>query len=63
MKKSNAEIICEYGPFAGVERVNGVTYDGENVWLATGDKLSALDSRQRHHQAFAQRRRAGRNSL
>ena len=43
MKKAAAEIIREYGPFPGVERVNGVTYDGENVWIATGDKLSAID--------------------
>jgi glutamine cyclotransferase len=43
MKKSPAEIIREYGPFPGVERVNGVTYDGENVWFASGDKLNALD--------------------
>src|SRR5271156_4955211 len=43
MKKAAAEIIREYGPFPGVERVNGVTYDGKNVWIATGDKLSAVD--------------------
>jgi len=43
MKKRSAEIIREYGPFPGVERVNGVSYDGENVWIATGDKLSAVD--------------------
>jgi len=44
MKRSAAEILHEYGPFPGVERVNGVTYDGEHVWFATGDKLNALDS-------------------
>ncbi len=43
MNRSKAEILCEYGPFAGVERVNGVTYDGKNVWLACGDKLNAVD--------------------
>jgi glutamine cyclotransferase len=43
MKRSAAEIIREYGPFPGVERVNGVTCDGEHVWIATGDKLSAID--------------------
>jgi glutamine cyclotransferase len=43
MKKSNAEILREYGPFAGAERVNGVTYDGERVWFAGGDKLNAFD--------------------
>ncbi len=43
MKRAAAEIIREYGPFPGVEKVGGVTYDGEQVWLATGDRLSALD--------------------
>jgi hypothetical protein len=28
MKRSAAEILREYGPFAGVEQVAGVTYDG-----------------------------------
>jgi glutamine cyclotransferase len=43
MKQSAAEIVHEYGPFPGVERVNGVTYDGQHVWFASGDKLNALD--------------------
>jgi glutamine cyclotransferase len=43
MKRSAAEIIREYGPFPDVERVNGVTYDGQHVWLAAGDKLNAFD--------------------
>ena len=43
MKRSKAEIVREYGPFPGVERVNGVTYDGEHVWFASGDKINALD--------------------
>jgi len=43
MKRAAAEIMREYGPFPGVDRVNGVTYDGRQVWLATGDKLNALD--------------------
>jgi outer membrane protein assembly factor BamB len=43
MKRSAAEIVREYGPFPGVSRVNGVTYDGQAVWFASGDKLSALD--------------------
>ena len=43
MKKSAAEIIREYGPFPGVDHVAGVTYDGQNVWFASGDKLTALD--------------------
>ena len=43
MHQSAAEIIREYGPFPGVERVHGVTYDGRRVWFAAGDKLIALD--------------------
>ncbi len=43
MKRAAAEIVREYGPFAGVERVAGVSYDGENVWFASGDKLNALN--------------------
>jgi glutamine cyclotransferase len=43
MKQSAAEIVREYGPFPGIERVNGVTHDGQQVWFASGDKLNALD--------------------
>jgi glutamine cyclotransferase len=43
MKRSNAEIIREYGPFPGVDSVAGVTCDGEHVWFATGDTLTAFD--------------------
>ena len=43
MSKSTAEIVREYGPFPGAERVNGVTYDGQHVWFAAGDKLNAFD--------------------
>ena len=43
MKKSVAEVIREYGPFPGVERVGGVTYDGEQVWFASGDRIRAFD--------------------
>jgi len=43
MSRSNAEIIREYGPFPGADRVNGVTYDGQRVWFASGDKLNAFD--------------------
>jgi glutamine cyclotransferase len=43
MKRSAAEIVREYGPFPGVERVGGVTYDGQQVWIAAGDKLAAID--------------------
>src|SRR5260370_28053462 len=43
MNRSAAEIVREYGPFPGVDRVNGVTYDGQQVWFASGDKLNAFD--------------------
>ena len=43
MKRSAAEILREYGPFPGVDHVHGVTFDGQHVWFATGDKLNALD--------------------
>jgi glutamine cyclotransferase len=43
MKRSRAEIVREYGPFPAVDRVNGVTYDGRQVWFSAGDKLIALD--------------------
>jgi glutamine cyclotransferase len=38
-----AEIVREYGPFAGADRINGVTHDGSNVWAATGAMLVAFD--------------------
>src|SRR3546814_6066742 len=43
MIRSAAEILREYGPFPGVEGVHGVTYDGQHVWFASGDKLNAFD--------------------
>src|ERR1700754_773429 len=43
MKKHQAEIIREYGPFPGADRVAGVTFDGQHVWFASGDRLNALD--------------------
>ena len=38
-----AEIVREYGPFAGADKVNGVTHDGRHVWAATGANLVAFD--------------------
>src|ERR1700752_2308819 len=43
MSRSNAEIVREYGPFPGADHVHGVTYDGQHVWLAAGDRLIAFD--------------------
>lgn len=38
-----AEVVREYGPYPGVDRINGVTHDGQHVWAATGAKLVAID--------------------
>jgi len=38
-----AEIVREYGPFAGSERIHGVTHDGRRVWAATDHGLVAFD--------------------
>ena len=43
MKTSSAEIIREYGPFPGVEKVHSVSFDGAHVWFASGDRLNVLD--------------------
>jgi glutamine cyclotransferase len=43
MKRSAATILREYGPFPGVDQVGGVTYDGRQVWFASGDRLNAFD--------------------
>ena len=43
MKRVAAEVICEYGPFPGIDEVAGVSYDGHQTWFASGDKLNALD--------------------
>jgi glutamine cyclotransferase len=43
MKRSKAEILREYGPFPGVDAVHGLTFDGQLVWFASGDRLNALD--------------------
>jgi glutamine cyclotransferase len=41
--EENAEIVREYGPFPGAGSVHGVTYDGQQVWFASGDRLNAFD--------------------
>lgn len=43
MKRSQAEIVREYGPFPGVNQVGGVTFDGRQIWFAAGGSLQALD--------------------
>ena len=43
MKHTPAEILREYGPFPDVDGVHGVSFDGQRVWFASGDRLNALD--------------------
>ena len=43
MKRYVADILEEQGPFPGIDAVHGVTYDGRQVWLASGDRINALD--------------------
>jgi hypothetical protein len=43
MKHSRAEVLRDYGPFEGVNSVAGVSFDGQRVWFASGDRLNALD--------------------
>ena len=43
MKPSAAKIEREYGPFTDTNGVHGVTYDGQHVWFAAGEKLNAFD--------------------
>ena len=43
MTQTDAEILREYGPFPEVEQVHGVTFDGQQVWFASGVKLNAMD--------------------
>src|SRR3954467_4454211 len=38
-----AEIVREYGPFPGARNVGGVSFDGNLVWFAGGEKLQAFD--------------------
>lgn len=43
MTRSTAEIVGEYGPFPSIDHVHGVTFDGQHVWFASGDRLNAFD--------------------
>ncbi|MCP3722694.1 glutamine cyclotransferase [Paraburkholderia sp. CNPSo 3272] len=43
MKRTTAEIVREYGPFPGIEKVGGVAYDGKQVWFAVGERIASLD--------------------
>ena len=41
--EQRAEIVREYGPFAGAPQVHGVSFDGTLVWFAGGEKLQAFE--------------------
>jgi glutamine cyclotransferase len=43
MMRAPAEILREYGPFPTINHIGGVTFDGQHVWFASGDKLNAFD--------------------
>ncbi|OWY27102.1 PQQ-binding-like beta-propeller repeat protein [Herbaspirillum robiniae] len=40
---SAADIVREYGPFPGAPAIHGVTWDGGQVWAATGTRLLSID--------------------
>ena len=42
-RSGEAEIVREYGPFAGAGNIGGVTHDGRSVWAAAGARLVAFD--------------------
>jgi glutamine cyclotransferase len=42
VKRTVANIVREYS-FPDVTNVHGVSYDGANFWIATGDALNAVD--------------------
>jgi glutamine cyclotransferase len=43
IKSGQAEIVCEYGPYPGLDKVGGVSFDGTQVWFAGGERIAALD--------------------
>lgn len=42
-KPRKAEILREYGPYPGIPKINGVTFDGARVWFARGEGIVAFD--------------------
>ena len=40
--KHEVDVEREYGPFPGASAVHGVTFDGTNVWFASGEELVAF---------------------
>jgi hypothetical protein len=45
MSRIAVQVEREYGPFPGQDKVNGVTFDGKDVWFASGQKLQAFDAK------------------
>ena len=43
MKTTPAHIVREYGPFDDSPAVHGVTFDGKELWFASGDHVNAVD--------------------
>jgi len=43
MKTTPAHIVREYGPFDDQPAVHGVSFDGNALWFASGDRLNAVD--------------------
>jgi hypothetical protein len=43
LRSVSAEVVREYGPFPDTAHVHGVTFDGEAVWFAAGDRLQSLE--------------------
>jgi hypothetical protein len=63
MDNQAAEILREYGPFPEAETVAGVSFDGENVWFASGNRLNCFDPEARRDAAVDRRRRPCRHGL
>jgi glutamine cyclotransferase len=42
-QSGQAEIVREYGPYPGLDKVGGVSFDGARVWFAGGERIVALD--------------------
>ncbi len=40
---AKAQVLREYGPFPDADNVAGVTFDGEQVWLAAGTHLQSFE--------------------
>ncbi len=43
MKTTTAHIVREYGPYDDERAVHGVSFDGKQLWFASGDHLNAVD--------------------